>query len=213
LAGKKPVKKPFGRDSPPRGYPKDQSLYADPENWRYPLHTSWHARAARRYFDDPSNRSKYSKEEQEYMDSRIDEALSRFGADAGRATARRRRSVSVPRANIDDLSLEKLLRTFLGAPRLLRAMEIDDSLASIALEGSDVVAGKVKEYIVRIDLTNRTILHDCQDWRNNMASKNMCKHLGKFLMTLDEGRATKILRQVLREKDQWSFVAPSEQVT
>jgi hypothetical protein len=42
-----------------------------------------------------------------------------------------------------------------------------------------------------------------------MASKNMCKHLGKFLMTLDEGKAAEILRRVLSEKDQWSFTAPN----
>jgi len=75
LVGRKPERKPFGRDGPPSGYPKAQSQYADPENWRYPLHTSWHARAARRYFDDPSNRNKYSSEEQEYIDSRFNQNI------------------------------------------------------------------------------------------------------------------------------------------
>jgi hypothetical protein len=97
----------------------------------------------------------------------------------------------------------------LGAPRLERAKEMDDSLVSISRENSDVIEGKVKEYVIRIDIPNRTILHDCQDWRNNMASKNMCKHLGKLLMSLDDGKAANILRQVLREKDRWSFISPN----
>jgi hypothetical protein len=116
---------------------------------------------------------------------------------------------AVPTENIDELPLEDLLRTFLGAPRLQRAKEIDPSLVSVSQENSEVIEGRVKEYVVRIDIPNRTIVHDCQDWQNNMASKNMCKHLGRFLMTLDDGKAENILREILRNKDQWSFVAPT----
>jgi len=210
LAGSKPERKPFGRDGPPKGYPKDQSLYADPENWRYPLHTSWHARAARRYFDDPSNRNKYSSEEQEYIDSRIDQALQKLGVQAGTAGRRKRPSpVALPLGN-EERSLEQLLRLFLGAPRLQRAREIDSSLVSISQENSGIIESKVKDYSIRIDFANHTILHDCQDWRNNVASKNMCKHLGKFLLTLDEEKATEILKQVLRDIGNWTFVAPDD---
>ena len=209
MVGKKPEKKPSGRDGPPKGYPKDQSLYADPENWRYPLHTSWHARAARRYFDDPANRGKYTKEEQDYIDWRINQTLnkSKAGSSAGRPA--RRPPATVSTEQIDALSFEDLLRTFLGASRLERARQMDDSLVSISNESSNAIEGTVKEYMVKIDIPNRTILHDCQDWRNNMAAKNMCKHLGKLLMSLEEGKATSILRQVLREKDLWSFTAPN----
>jgi hypothetical protein len=211
LVGRKPEKKPFGREGPPKGYPKDQSLYADPENWRYPLHTSWHSRAARRYFDDPANRNKYSKDEQDYIDWRINQALSKFGPVSASSEPRKRSPPTAPTRKIDDLSLEDLLRTFLGGPRLNRAKEMDDSLVSISQENSDVIEGKVKEYVVRIDIPNRTILHDCQDWRNNMASKNMCKHIGKLLMILDEVKSANLLRQVLREKDSWSFISPGRE--
>jgi len=211
LVGKKPGRKRFGRDGPPKGYPKNQSFYADPENWRYPLHTSWHARAARRYFDDPVNRNKYSKEEQGYIDWRINEALSKFGAEGGSKRPRAPSPRTVSPDKVDELSLEALLRAFLGASRLQRAKEMDASLVSITQENSEVIEGKVKEYLFRIDVPNRIILHDCQDWRNNMASKNMCKHLGKLLLTLDDGKATNILRQVLKERDRWSFVAPNDE--
>ena len=213
MVRKKPEKKPFGRDGPPRGYPKDQSLYADPENWRYPLHTSWHASAARRYFDEPANRNRYSKEEQDYIDWRISQALKKPKAGSGAPKPARRSPATAPHQEIDALSLEDLLRIFLRAPRLERARQMDDSLVSITNETSDVVEATVKKYMVRIDIPNRTIVHDCQDWRNNMAAKNMCKHLGRLLLTLDEGKAANILRQVLREKGSWSFISPNGEAT
>ena len=212
MVRKKPEKKPFGRHGPPSGYPKDPAAYADPENWRYPLHTSWHARAARRYFDDPANRGKYSEEEQEYLDWRIDEALQKFGAKTENITHQKRPPLVAPkRKEVEELSLEQLLRLFLGGPRLQRAREIDDALVSLPQISHDGLTGTVKEYSVRIDMNNRTITHDCEDWRNNMDSKNMCKHLGKFFLRLEEGRATDILRKVLKEKEQWSFKAPGKE--
>ena len=207
MSGKKPGKKPFGRDGPPKGYPKDQAVYADPENWRYPLHTPWHAKAARRYFDEYSNRGKYAREEQAYIDSRINQALEKFGKSA--STSKRRPPPKVPSRKVEELSLDQLLKLFLGAARLQRAKEIDDSLASVSNLTPDHVGGKVKDYVVEIDLKKRTILHNCEDWRKNLESKNMCKHLGKFLLTLDEKRATDLLREVLVDKDQWTFTAPA----
>ena len=212
MVGKKPDRKPFGRDGPPKGYPKDQSVYADPENWRYPLHTSWHARAARRYFDEQANRNRYTKDEQDYIDWRIDQALSKMetAARPRKPTVRSTPTTTVG-GEVDGMTLNQLLTTFLGATRLQRAKQMDDYLVSISQETSDVVEGKVKEYLVKIDMPSRTIIHNCQDWRNNLASKNMCKHLGKLLLTLDEGKAAAILREVLREKDAWTFLYPNDQ--
>src|SRR5438876_6707471 len=75
----KPTRKRDGRLGPPQGYPKDPDRYADPANWKYPVHTPFHARAARRYFNEPRNRAKYTPEEQAYIDKKINEALERFG--------------------------------------------------------------------------------------------------------------------------------------
>ncbi len=207
LAGKKPGKKPFGREGPPKGYPKDQSSYADPENWRYPLHTPWHAKAARRYLDDSSNRRKYTEQEQLYIDSRINEALEGFGK-TDRIWSGKRAALTAPsRAKAEELSREQLLRLFLGAARFQRAKEMDDSLVVVSTSTPEHIAGKVKAYTVDIDLSKRVILHDCQDWENNLDSKTMCKHLGKFLLTIDEVKATALLREVLLNMNQWTFKA------
>ena len=38
-------------DSPPAGYPRDRSQYADPEHWAFPISSSDHVKAALAYFD------------------------------------------------------------------------------------------------------------------------------------------------------------------
>jgi hypothetical protein len=85
---------------------------------------------------------------------------------------------------------------------------MDDSLVSISNPSGDHLEGKVKDYVIEIDLKKRTILHDCEDWRKNLDSKNMCKHLGKFLLALDETTATDLLRDVLVKMGEWSFTEP-----
>src|SRR2546428_12791085 len=75
----KPTGKGEGGLGPPQGYPKDPEKYGDPANWKYPVHTPFHARAARRYFNEPRNRAKYTPEEQAYVDKKINEALEWFG--------------------------------------------------------------------------------------------------------------------------------------
>lgn len=208
MAGKRPEKKQFGRDGPPKGYPKDHSVYADPENWRYPLHTPCHAKAARRFFDHWSNRGKYTEEERTYIDWRINQALERFGTKAGSSVSVKRATPALPsRRKIEDLSLDQLLRLFLGGSRLQRAKEIDDELVSISKASPDGFSGDVKDYVVQVDVKARRILHDCHDWRSNLASKNMCKHLGKFLLSMDEEKATNLLRNVLKINDEWTFAA------
>jgi hypothetical protein len=79
MPGTRPARRPDGRPGPPKGYPKNAELYADPANWKYPVHTPIHAQRARQYFNKPANRAKYTAAEREFMDARINEALRRFG--------------------------------------------------------------------------------------------------------------------------------------
>lgn len=207
MVGKKPDRKPFGREGPPKGYPKDQSVYADPENWRYPLHTPWHAKAARRYFDDWSNRRKYTEDERAYIDSRINEAMKGFETKAT-TNAKKRSARILPRRKTEHFPLEELLQPFLDAGRIRRTTEIHDSLVTIHEVSPSEIRAQVKDYLVRIDVKNKTILHDCQDWRNNMDSGRMRKHLAKLLMTLYAPVARELLEDIARNEDQWRPTAP-----
>lgn len=142
------------------------------------------------------------------MDSRINQALERFGKNDRPSSGKRPALAAPSHAKAEELSLEQLLRLFLGAARLQRTKEMDDSLVVVSTSTSEHISGKVKDYVVDIDLSKRVILHDCQDWENNLDSKTMCKHLGKFLLTIDEAKATALSREVLLNMNQWTFKAP-----
>jgi hypothetical protein len=214
MPGKIPGRKPFGRHEPPRNYPADPEQYADPQNFMYPLDRPIRAKLARRYFDEPRNRGKYTEEEVLFIDSRIDKALKRFGIDADETVVpqpridRRNPLKRPPSDELNELDIEGLLQRFLGNARLERARSIPDNLVSLSGLEHNVVSGNVKQYKVKIDLKNRVITHDCDDWKKNMRSKLMCKHLGKAFLVIDGSRATTILRRILSEIDDWTFNAP-----
>ncbi len=85
---------------------------------------------------------------------------------------------------------------------------MDDSLVQVSKSTPNQITGKVKDYVVDIDISKRVIFHDCQDWKNNLDSKTMCKHLGKFLFAIDESTATNLLREILPNMNEWSFTGP-----
>jgi hypothetical protein len=215
MPGKMPERKPFGRPEPPQNYPKDPDQYADPQNYMYPLDKPIRAKLARKYFDEPRNRYKYTEEERLFIDSRIDEALKRFRITTDEArppssprTYRRKSPKRASRNELDKLGLDELLLRFLGAARLERAKSIPDSLVSLSSLDRDAIVGNVKEYTVQINLKNKVITHDCDDWKNHMRSKLMCKHLGKAFLMVGKSKAAAILKQMLSELDDWTFSAP-----
>ena len=208
----KPSRRRDGRLGPLEGYPKDPEKYGDPANWKYPVHTPFHARAARRYFNEPRNRAKYTPEEQAYIDKKINGALEHFGVavkikggqgedEAGTIQA------DVPmNKDIDKMTFDELLLVFLGTNRLASAKAIEPSLVSVDKDTDTLLAGQVKEYGVRIDRQEGRVEHDCVDFKTNRAvARLMCKHLGAFLMRVDRPKATRLLRELLRERDHWTF--------
>ncbi|MFQ5838905.1 MAG: DUF6582 domain-containing protein [Thermoplasmata archaeon] len=197
--GKVPERKSDGRDEPPPRYPKDPKHYADPANWKYPLHTPFHARAARRYFDKPENRVRYTEEEQKYIDWRIDQALLKFGVIEGRAVDDRK----VPfEKDLEEMGLEDLLVFFLGKDRLRRAMKIED--VSLSRSGN-IVEGEVKSYPIRLDLRDKRIVHSCPDWERRSAGGLFCKHVGAAFLKLREVEAVQLLRRLVLEREKWIF--------
>src|SRR5207244_4744853 len=210
----KPSRKRDGRLGPPQGYPKDPDKYADPANWKYPVHTPFHARAARRYFNEPRNRVKYTPEEQAYIDKKINEALERFGVavkirdgkiedEAGTIQA------DVPlNKDIDRMTFEELLLVFLGTNRLASAKGIDPSSVSVDKETDTLLSGRVKDYTVRLDRHEKRLEHDCVDFRTNRAAgRLMCKHLGAVPRRLERPEAAGPLGALRRAVDHWTVVS------
>ncbi len=208
----KPSRKRDGRLGPPEGYPKDPEKYGDPANWKYPVHTPFHARAARRYFNEPRNRAKYTPEEQAYIDKKINEALERFGVavkikggEIEDEAATIQADVPINK-DIDKMSVDELLTIMLGKNRLASAREIDPAVISVDKETETLLSGTVKEYTVLIDRAERRVEHDCVDFKTNRAvARLFCKHIGAFLMRVDRAHAVQLLRQLMRERDHWAF--------
>ena len=108
--------------------------------------------------------------------------------------------------DIDKMGFEDLLLVFLGTNRLASAKGIDPSVVEVDKETDTLLAGRVKEYGVRIDRQERRLEHDCVDFKTNRATgRLMCKHLGAFLMRVDRPWAIHLLRDLLRERDHWTF--------
>ena len=208
----RPSRKADGRLGPREGYPKDPEKYADPANWKYPVHTPFHARAARRYFNKPGNRAKYSLEERAYIDRQINAALRRFGIAVAVGPSAEGPEAGTIQADvpidkdIERMSLDELLGLFLGESRMESARGLEADLVSIDKETETFLSGTVKQYSVTIDLADRAIQHDCTDWLENRSkAKLFCKHLGAFAMAMGRTRATTLLRRLLRERDRWAF--------
>ncbi len=208
----KPARRRDGRAGPLERYPKDPDKYADPLNWKYPVHTPFHARAARRYFNDPRNRGKYVDGEQAYIDKKINDALTHFGVPVALGPSGKEPEAATIQADIpvnkdiDRLTLDELLLAFLGQNRLASAREVPADQIHVDKESKSLISGSVKEYSVVIDLVEERIEHDCVDFRRNRArGKLLCKHIGAFLLRVDPKAVTSLLRRLLRERDRWTF--------
>jgi len=205
----KPARRSDGRPEPPPRYPKDPAKYADPLNWKYPVHTPFHARAARRYFNEVRNRSRYRESERLYIDRRIDAALRRFGVasrpsvDADGSALRQDLPTATP---IEAMGRDELLRMLLGTSRFRSASTMAASMVTVTLNRDGLLLAKVKQYGVRIDPARRLIAHECEDFeRSRAAARLLCKHLGRLVLNLPEAQATSLLRRLLRERETWEF--------
>ncbi len=138
MPGKMPEKKSFGRREPPQSHPIDHEQYADPQNYMYPLDKPIRAKLARRYFDEPRNRSKYTEDERLFIDSRNRRSseMLRYWAEEVLAmrprTDRRKLPKRISRNEPGKPDLEALLQRFLGNAHLARTESIPDNLVSLS---------------------------------------------------------------------------------
>jgi len=84
------------RASPPKGYPRNKSQYADPANFKFPIDRK-HIRGAISYFNKAKNRRGYSMAEQKTMARRIVTAAKEFGVTVDPRSALGRRAGLKPK--------------------------------------------------------------------------------------------------------------------
>jgi len=105
----------------------------------------------------------------------------------------------------EDLSVADHLLHFTDPVRIGRGEKIKRSEVMVSLSDKDHLMGEVRDYYIDIDLHQRVIKHNCDDWRKGMGTKRLCKHLVRFFMELPPGQASRVLSRIWDEIDGWSF--------
>ena len=105
----------------------------------------------------------------------------------------------------EDLSVSDHLLHFTDPGRISRGEKISKSELVISMSSDDRLMGDVRDYYIDIDLDQKVIKHNCDDWRKGRGSKRFCKHLVKFFLELPPGQATRALSRIWDDIDGWSF--------
>ncbi len=102
--------------------------------------------------------------------------------------------------------VEKLVSAFLEEGRLERAREL---VGKVVVEeaGGEKVKAKVKEYTVIINIPDRRLAHDCEDWVKRIGQKQFCKHVAALFLALNPEESARILTLICRNLDSWVFEA------
>jgi uncharacterized protein YecE (DUF72 family) len=106
---------------------------------------------------------------------------------------------------IEDLNVPELLGLFMDSGRLRRAKAISDKELKILKSGQKAIEAKVRDYDILIDIAGRRIIHDCGDWSRCIPNKNLCKHVGKVLLSIPDVIASNILMDIHSNKELWEF--------
>ncbi len=97
------------------------------------------------------------------------------------------------------------LTDMMGRPRVERAMSIGDNEVNINQADSNKIQAAVRKYSVTMDMRSKTILHDCGDWERSIETKQLCKHIGRLLLTIPEPLATEWISRIRSDLDEWNF--------
>jgi uncharacterized protein YecE (DUF72 family) len=104
-----------------------------------------------------------------------------------------------------ETSMSDYLLNFMDLKRLKRANKINDNEVKITNIDKNRIEGWVRDYQIMVDIGEKVIKHDCEDWRKNRNRKRMCKHLGKLFLTLPPSKAKDVLDDIWDEIDDWVF--------
>jgi len=101
--------------------------------------------------------------------------------------------------------IEGLLLQLTDKRRLERGIEIKDEQVVMEELSDWVVTAKVRDYTVELNLGDRVLKHDCEDWRKGLGMKRLCKHVVKLFLVIPEKRSVEILQDLAEQREKWSF--------
>ena len=105
------------------------------------------------------------------------------------------------------IDLNSLVAYFVSPERRARAEQIPDGELKIVELTEDRLEATIKEYHLVLDLQRKEISHDCADWEKIMSTRKMCKHIAKFLLSIDRQKALNVLRSIYDKEESWVFRA------
>ena len=126
---------------------------------------------------------------------RIEEYFKRGEVEAARLAAMRALAKG---------EVEEVIRALAGDRRFKRALEMPDAEVKV-LEINGRIIARVKNYRVVIDLEDRTLAHDCEDWKKRVEGKRICKHVAKLLLVLPGDLRRRVVEDLIENLDDWSF--------
>jgi len=101
-------------------------------------------------------------------------------------------------------SVETLVSAFLEGGRFERARELVDKVV-IEEFGKEIIRARVKEYIIIINMPEKKLKHDCDDWTKRIGQKQFCKHVAAFFLALDKQESLRILTEICKSINSWVF--------
>jgi len=110
-----------------------------------------------------------------------------------------------------EISFESLMHYFVPSERLRRAEQIGDRELTVLKQNAGIVEAAIRDYHIIIDAEARSISHDCADWGKILATKKLCKHVAKLLLSMNRTRATEILEKMYNEQAKWQFLLYASQ--
>ena len=114
------------------------------------------------------------------------------------------------RGGEDRARLVDLLGNIMGETRLARSFTIPDDDVKIKEANAKVINGNVRDYVLKMDMQTKTILHDCGDWERAVETRQLCKHIGKVLLTIPEQTAIQWVSAIHEDLDDWKFEQPKK---
>src|SRR5207245_6090539 len=101
-----------------------------------------------------------------------------------------------------------LRRSIRCETRLARNCTIPDEGVKIKEINLKTIDAKIRDYTLNMDVASKTIVHDCGDWERAIDTRQLCKHIGKVLLTIPERVALTWVSAIHENLDAWKFQQP-----
>jgi len=106
--------------------------------------------------------------------------------------------------------LVDLLSALMGESRLARAMGIPDGDVRVGLASNAKVEAQIRAYTLLMDNDSKTIIHDCGDWERAVETRQLCKHVGKVLLSVPLDIAIDWADRIQSDIEKWKFRVPEK---